>query len=130
MKLKIGHKLLAVREDRKLTQAEVADLLGIPQATYSRIERNETSVTLDKITNFAKELQVSIHELLPETVSVTNNNNHSGQGGGVIFGNQYFYVGNDVIKNSLVEENKKLQSTLTELAKKIAELEDKMKDKD
>jgi transcriptional regulator with XRE-family HTH domain len=125
MKLKVGHKLLAIREQRKLTQAEIADVLDVPTSTYARIERNETSVSLDKLTSFAEALQVPMHELLPETVSITNNSTNSGQGG-VIFGNLYFYQGDTVATSHIAAENKVLKETLKQFEEKIKELEEKL----
>lgn len=83
MKLAIGHKLLAVRTEREMSQAEIAHLLEIPDATYSRYERNASQVSYDKIVKFANLLNVPIQELLPDTMSI--HSNHSGQGGGLSF---------------------------------------------
>lgn len=91
MKLRIGSKLLSVRDDRRLSQAEMADLIGVPTSTYARIERNETSVEIEKLTQFAEKLGMAIQELLPETIAVTSRIDNSGFGGGVNFGTQNFY---------------------------------------
>jgi len=47
MKLKLGQKLLQERENRKMTQAEFAELLGMSQSTYARLERNESKADLE-----------------------------------------------------------------------------------
>ena len=105
MKLSIRHKLLSLREDRQITQAEMAHILQIPDTTYARYERNQSQVPYDKIVRFADLLNIPIQELLPDTMSINSqNHHHSGQGGGAfIFGNQnqYFYFGNDVAHQEL-----------------------------
>lgn len=46
---------------------------------------------------FAQLLNVPVQELMPETVSITSTYHNAGQGGGIIFGNQYFYCGDSVV---------------------------------
>jgi transcriptional regulator with XRE-family HTH domain len=42
MKMHVGEKLKHFREERNLSQVDMSLLLGIPETTYSRYERNET----------------------------------------------------------------------------------------
>jgi hypothetical protein len=65
-------------------------------------------------------LKVPIQELLPETVAITNNN--SGQGGSVVFGNQYLYLGDSTINQVLNKENNELREKLSNLESKLEEL--------
>ncbi len=125
MKLRIGNKLSTIREDRKMTQIEMAELLQIPESTYARYERNESQVAYNKLVSFAELLNVPVQELLPETFSITNNNHNAGQGGGVIFGNQYFYLGDNVSNQALANENQELKEKLALLEQKIDELVNK-----
>ncbi|MGF1532107.1 MAG: helix-turn-helix transcriptional regulator [Bernardetiaceae bacterium] len=120
MKLRIGNKLRDLRENRKMTQAEMADLLDVPESTYSRYERNETQLSYNKIVKFAEMLNVPVQELLPETVSITNNN--SGQGGSVVFGNQNLYLGDSVVNQVLIREKEQLEEKIKNLEAKFAEL--------
>lgn len=87
--MRIGTRLLSLREDRKLSQAAMADLLGVSSPTYSRLERNEASVDLEQVVNFSKILQVPVQEFLPETITI-NGNNQSGQIG-LVIGNVNHY---------------------------------------
>lgn len=89
IKMKIGNRLLTAREDRKLNQAEMADLLNVTPPTYSRLERNETSIDLDQVVRFAKTLDIPIQEFLPETISINNNGQQNAQG--FVLGNIYTY---------------------------------------
>lgn len=119
MKSNIGHKLRALREERELTQAEMAHLLGIPDASYSRYERNETPVSYEKMRKFAEALKVPMQELTPENMSINNqNHHHAGQGGGsIIFGD--VYIGDSVANSKLAQENKALKEKLDSLEKKL-----------
>lgn len=120
MKLRVGQRLLAVREDRNMTQLDMAELLDVPLATYARYERNETPVEFSKLAKFAEKLNITIQELLPETVAITNNN--SGQGGSVVFGNQNVYIGDSIVNQALSQENKELRERLALLEQKINEI--------
>ena len=115
MKLNVGNKLHYIREDRKLTQSEMADLLGLPTSTYQRVERGMTSVELDQLVQFARQLNIPIMELLPDILSLHNNYNGSGQGGQLIFGNQYIYNYGSDVDDKLKQENEELRIRLEEL---------------
>lgn len=130
MKLSIRHKLLSLREDRQITQAEMAHILQIPDTTYARYERNQSQVPYDKIVRFADLLNIPIQELLPDTMSIQgNNNHHSGQGGGaIVFGNLYFYVGDNVANEDLNKENQKLSQENETLKERLEALEKKIEE--
>jgi transcriptional regulator with XRE-family HTH domain len=121
MKDKVGSKLLEIRLERGLIQAEMADLLGIPESTYQNYELNKSKVDYQKLTEFAKKLKVGVHEFFPESSSTTNNNSNSGQGGGVNFGTQNFYLGNEVVNSALTKENEELRGKLNDLESKLHE---------
>ncbi|TAE00156.1 MAG: XRE family transcriptional regulator [Bacteroidetes bacterium] len=121
MKMRIGTRLLALREDRKMSQAEMADLLGVSAPTYSRLERNETSVDLEQIVHYSKILKVPVQEFLPETITI-NGSNHNGNIG-LVIGTVNSYSDKD---SQLQIE--KLQLLLTAKDEKIAFLETRIKD--
>lgn len=50
--------LRRIRQERKLTQSELADLVGVNQATISKIERGSEAVTLDLVFRVAAALNV------------------------------------------------------------------------
>ena len=129
MKTRIGHRLLALREERNLTQVQMADLLKINEATYARYERNETQVEYEKMVKFAQLLNVPVQELMPETVSITSTYHNAGQGGGIIFGNQYFYCGDNIVNQALSQENKELKEELASLKQQMQEFFDKFSQK-
>ena len=91
IKMKIGQRLATERANRKLNQAEMADLLEVPPATYSRIERGETSVEIEEVLRFSKKLNVPIQEFLPETISINNTNNDGNSHIGLVIGDINHY---------------------------------------
>jgi transcriptional regulator with XRE-family HTH domain len=118
MKLKVGPRLHTIRDNRKLNQVEMAELLGMSTSAYARMERGETSPELEQLPQFAEALDAPIQELLPETLTI--NNSHNQHQGGVIVGNVYnnYYDRNEYSKSLEVEleklraENESLRSRL------------------
>ena len=98
MKLKIGSRLQAIREERKINQDEMAELLSMSSSSYGRLERGDSSIPFEELNRISKVLSVPIQDLLPEIFSIYNNNNTNQSG--LIFGNIYnFYNSNEVIEN-------------------------------
>jgi DNA-binding XRE family transcriptional regulator len=108
-----------LRNDRQLNQSEMADLLGVSQSAYSRIERNESSVDIEDMMRFSKILNVPVQEFLPETMSV-HYENHQGQGGpNLIFGDFHYHG-----------PSQELTQTIAQLCNVTATLLAKYKDSD
>ncbi len=120
--MKIGNRLALAREDRKINQSEMADLLSITVPTYSRLERNETSIDLDQVVRFANIMEIPIQDFLPETITQNNTHNQNTQGGmgGNILGNIYNYFSD----KDLASENQSLKEKNTLLEGKIKDLEE------
>jgi transcriptional regulator with XRE-family HTH domain len=106
---------MAIRDERQLTQSEMADLLAMSPSAYSRLERNQTKVTLEDLPRISDKLNVPIQDLLPEIFTV--HNNPSGGSTGVVF-NQ------SIINNyySTSETTKELETKIQALEKKLSEL--------
>ena len=105
---------MSIRDERRLLQNEMAELLGLSPSAYARIERNETQIAYDKLPEFSEKLGVPVQELLPDTLTITNHNQSHGHGGGVFFGNQYVYVGETEAIKSL---NAQIEALKAELRK-------------
>jgi transcriptional regulator with XRE-family HTH domain len=118
---KIGGQLRDIRTSRGLTQAAMADLLDIPLTTYQNYEMNKSRVDSQKVMEFAAKLNVKVQEFYPETTAFTQNNHDSGQGGGVNFGTQNFYLGDNVVNSALTKENEELRGEINELKSKLQE---------
>lgn len=119
MKTRIGHRLLQVREERKLSQTEMADLLGLSQSSYSRLERNEATVELEDMVRYAKTLGVPVQDFLPETLNV-HYENHQGHGGpNMIFGDYYYFINTTQVPEHLVDNLGKMLAKLDNLLGKV-----------
>lgn len=53
------------REIKGLTQEDMADALGISSSGYSKMERGETRISIDRLQKIADILEMDIYELIP-----------------------------------------------------------------
>lgn len=70
----IGNKIKKVRELRNFTQEYIAHELGITQESYSRIEANKASVTLQRLEKIAEVLTINVFDLLSFDEKIVFNN--------------------------------------------------------
>ena len=76
--LKIGNQLKEIRKERDMKQDTMADLLGISQTKYSRIESNQKGVKHEEAKAFEKVLALEDDEELSDestnkTINIYNN---------------------------------------------------------
>ena len=71
----IGEKILILRENLNMKQKELADLVGITEATLSRYENNKREPRGEIVTRLAKILNVSTDYLLDNEISSEDYNN-------------------------------------------------------
>lgn len=64
MQMTYQEKLKGLREDRDLTQKQVADLLGVAQTTYSQYELGKRPLPIDCLIILCKFYNVSSDEVL------------------------------------------------------------------
>lgn len=57
-------KIKEIRESRNLSTYKVAKLMNIPQATYSRFERGASKTDLERLTQFASVMGMSVVDVL------------------------------------------------------------------
>lgn len=62
----VGRKIRQLRKERKLTQTELAQRIGIQQSDLSRIERGEYRVNLDTLFRMLAEFKVSVGEFFED----------------------------------------------------------------
>lgn len=62
----IGRKIRQLRKERKLTQVELSQRLGIQQSDLSRMEQGEYRVSLDTLFRILAEFEMSIGEFFEE----------------------------------------------------------------
>jgi len=67
-----AEKIKALRQDRKINQIEVADQLGISRPSYIDVEKGEKELTLGQLKQLAGIFQVSLEELLFDTIQVAS----------------------------------------------------------
>lgn len=60
----VGTKIKFIRENKKITQESIAKLLGISQTAYSKIESNQTQITVERLKEIASILEVPETELI------------------------------------------------------------------
>lgn len=67
-----------MREDKKLTQADMAEKLGLSETGYAKIERGESKIRIERLFQIAQVLDVSPAELIPfvDDGGITFNNSN------------------------------------------------------
>ena len=98
----IGHKIKQLREEKRFSQSEMAELLGMSQSAYSRMERDETPVVMDELVRYAKTLNIPIQEFLPDFINVQNVNDHGQGGPNLIMGDFHYHQNGDMESQKLM----------------------------
>lgn len=69
--LVIGNKLCALRKEKGMTQAEVAEAAGISDRTYADIERGSVNMRMETFLRICKVLRASPDEILTQKQDIT-----------------------------------------------------------
>lgn len=100
-------KIRRVREFRGYTQEYMAQQLDITQRSYSSVENGKTQLTVERLMEICKILDVSVMEILELESSVTFNNN---------FNNHASHnKGNLIFKKDDFEEQRKLYERIIQM---------------
>jgi len=70
--MKIGNKLRVKRDNKKLSQQEIADYLHISQRTYSNFESDKSEPSLTQLSKLAEVLEFNLLDMLQEQGLVFN----------------------------------------------------------
>ena len=62
-KAKLGERLLALRKERKLSQFEFAQAIGMRDKAYIHYEKNRSNITIDNLLAIANVHDVSLESL-------------------------------------------------------------------
>ena len=62
----LGEKIKKYRENKNMTQNEVADILGVKSATISKYESNTLEPNIESIKKIAEIFEISIDKLLKD----------------------------------------------------------------
>ena len=82
--MEIGKKLRTLRAERGFTQEKMADLLSIPQASYSNLENNKGKIDLKTIQKIAEIYEMDVIDLLKEEGLSFNQKNKKGDNNGLV----------------------------------------------
>ena len=72
--IKIGSKLRKLRMDKGYKQEYMAEVLEISQKTYSNMENDKSSISLDTLKKIAEEYKIDLIELISDDKVVIQNN--------------------------------------------------------
>lgn len=112
MKLKVSEVLLKTRNQRNMSQHEIAELLDMSVSAYGRLERGETSLEINQLVKISEKLNIPIQEFLPDTITF---HNHNTGPIGVNFGTYTVYQTNEEFIQQVLDENKKLHQRLNQI---------------
>lgn len=104
----IGSRIRKIREEKGIKQEYIAHELEITQGNYSRLEKDDSRLTVPKLQKIAEVLNVSISILFGEKATNIINENHGDLAqNGTLIQNEKEHI------NSLKEEIVFLRSLLT-----------------
>lgn len=113
MNLHYYDKIRKIREFKGYKQESIAEKLKISQRAYSSIENGKTQLTIERLVEIAKILDVSIMEILElESNTIFNNNFNN---------NATHNQGNLIFKKDDFEEQRKLYERIIEMKDKEIE---------
>jgi len=120
--MKIGSKLRTVRTVKNLKQENMAEILGLSQSGYAKIERDEVEVKLDRLAQITNALGMNVEDFLTLDTSLIFNNN-GGQNQNINKGTLNYFP--EDIKVLYERQIAALESIIVEKTKIISILENK-----
>lgn len=107
--MKVGDNIKKLRELRNYTQQYMADELEISLSGYGKIERNETDVSLGRLSQIAAILGVDVQGILRfDDKHIFNLNNNEVANGQVI----NYYSGREELLERIIEQLRKENENL------------------
>jgi transcriptional regulator with XRE-family HTH domain len=100
--MELGTKIKRIREERNYSQDFLAQRLSITQKAYSKIENNQTRLSVDHLLKIAEVLETSVNKILGIDGGTIYNNysTNNGEGDGIII--------NKTISDKIIELYDKL----------------------
>ncbi|MDX2196212.1 MAG: helix-turn-helix transcriptional regulator [Cytophagales bacterium] len=71
--MKVGEKIRLLRESKKLSQENMAEMLHMSVTGYGKIERDEVDINLHRLKAIADSLQTTPEELINTSSPIFNN---------------------------------------------------------
>lgn len=126
--MKIGNKILKIRELKNITAKDMADRLNLTPSGYNKIEREESSITMERLLEIANIFEMKPEDLLTFDEKMVFNNTNHGEVKGGIQGNIGTVNNFPEEMKRLYEENAKLQADKIAILEKMVQmLEEKVK---
>jgi transcriptional regulator with XRE-family HTH domain len=74
----VGNKIRLLREERGLSQENMASALDMTQSNYARLEKDDNRISIPRLIVIAKTLDITVTELVGEKAHnvVNQSNNH------------------------------------------------------
>ncbi|MDR0295078.1 MAG: helix-turn-helix domain-containing protein [Prevotellaceae bacterium] len=113
---KYGDRIRLLRSEKKLTQENMANDLGISVTAYSKIERGKTNISMSRLKQIAEALGVS-------TLKITHPDMENNTEGSFIVKEPLHQYG-EFNTVSLVQRIHRLQDEIAQLHKILADKED------
>ena len=97
----IGNKIRLLREEKGLSQENLATALDITQSNYARLEKDDNRISVTRLIIIAKTLETTVTDLIGEKANNVVNQNHNHEA--VTYLNANFQADKDHI-NTLKDE--------------------------
>jgi transcriptional regulator with XRE-family HTH domain len=120
-----GQKVRRIRELFGFTQDEIAQKLQITPQAYSRIERGETSLDLDRLKLIAEKMGITTDDIMKfdeRKFLISGNNNNSGEANDSAF--QFNIIVNESSNQKAIEI---LEKIIEQQQEEIKELRQELK---
>ena len=105
----IGNKIRLLREEKGLSQENLATALDITQSNYARLEKDDNRISITRLIIIAKTLETTVTDLVGEKANNIVNQNHNHEA--VTYLNANFQADKDHI-NTLKDEIEYLKKML------------------
>ena len=121
--VKIGSKLRKLRISKGYSQEYMAETLKISQKTYSNMENDKSSISIETLKKIASEYNIDLMEILSDERVIVQNNNSNDTStfqGGIIINHL-----SEELLTQMKERIEDLKSIIAEKDKRIQQLEKK-----
>lgn len=115
--MKTGSELRRIRENKKLSQQEIADFLDIPQRSYSNMESGRSKISCEHLSKLSEFLDFDLFDKLQKQCFVLQQKRTLAQNKDII-NNNYFeklIIQHEARINELLEMNTMLKEKIEEL---------------
>ncbi len=120
----IGNKLRKLRMGKGYSQEYLAEVLEVSQKTYSNMENNKSSISIETLKKIAEEYKIDLIELLSDDKVIVQNNSSRESStfqSGIIINHM-----SEELLNQMKERIEELKETILEKNKHIELLEKRL----